>query len=134
MNKIVTTISPSTSKSQFDYLDLLLRDTQERDLHQFIPDDAVILSQTKTDKKTGTVKVRFRTFSPTLVDYIRKNTEYCLANYESKVESFGCCSKFEECSNAKKCIHENKLYSKACTYRSHLDNGRIFYGKNKNTG
>ncbi len=48
------------------------------------------------------------------------------------VSSFGCCSMFNECSDAKKCVHENKLYSKACMYRRHLDDGRIFYGKNRN--
>ena len=32
----------------------------------------------------------------------------------------------------KKCVHENKLYSKGCQYRRNLDAGRIFYGKNRN--
>ena len=45
---------------------------------------------------------------------------------------FGCCSRFVECSDARKCVHENKLFSMACHYRHNLDNGRIFYGKNKN--
>lgn len=132
MNKIVMTISPSTAKSRPNDLDLFIREIQEGDLHQFVPDDAQVLPQTKSDHASGTVKIRFDSASTTLAEYVRKSTEYCLANYESKASSFGCCSHFIECSDAKKCVHENKLYSKACIYRSHLDDGRIFYGKNRN--
>ena len=64
--------------------------------------------------------------------YIKENVLYCLKNYHSRVRSFGCCSKFMECSNAKKCIHVNKLYATACAYKYNLENGRIFYGGNKN--
>ncbi len=70
--------------------------------------------------------------SEELVPYIVHITEYKLANYKSKASSFGCCSRFVECSDAKKCVHENKLYSKACSYRTNLELGRIFYGKNRN--
>ena len=67
-----------------------------------------------------------------LTEYIQKNVEYAYENYTSKASAFGCCGKFNECSDAKKCIHVNKLYSKACTYRKNLEAGRIFYGKNRN--
>lgn len=45
---------------------------------------------------------------------------------------FGCCDKFEKCSDEKKCLHSDLLYSTACMYRNNLENNRIFYGKNKN--
>ena len=45
---------------------------------------------------------------------------------------FGCCNKFKECSDVKKCLHSDLLYSTACMYRKNLENNRIFYGKNKN--
>lgn len=48
-------------------------------------------------------------------------------------DAFGCCSRYEECSDAKKCLHENKLYARNCIYGAHLAEGRIFYGKNRNT-
>ena len=70
--------------------------------------------------------------APSLVPYIRRVTEYAVKNYVSKASSFGCCSFFNECSDAKKCVLDNKLFSKACLYRKNLDAGRIFYGKNKN--
>lgn len=67
-----------------------------------------------------------------IMDIVKVCTEYKLKHYTSKASTFGCCSRFNECSDAKKCVHENKLYSKACAYRRNLDAGRIFYGKNKN--
>ena len=47
-------------------------------------------------------------------------------------DPFGCCEKYIECSDAKKCLHPDKLYSRVCIYRKNLESGRIFYGKNKN--
>ena len=47
-------------------------------------------------------------------------------------QSFGCCDKYIQCSDALKCIHEDLLYSTSCMYRKNLENGKIFYGKNKN--
>lgn len=45
---------------------------------------------------------------------------------------FGCCSKYKECSDERHCIHENPFYSLGCIYRSHLEEGNIFYGVNRN--
>lgn len=47
-------------------------------------------------------------------------------------ERFGCCGKYEICSNEKKCVHHDKFYAKACMYKQNLESGRIFYGKNRN--
>lgn len=46
--------------------------------------------------------------------------------------SFGCCSQYEKCSDNGRCVHENPFYSLGCIYRSHLENGEIFYGINRN--
>lgn len=46
--------------------------------------------------------------------------------------SFGCCSKYEECSNKGKCVHENPFYSLGCIYRSRLESGSVFYGEKRN--
>ncbi len=66
------------------------------------------------------------------LEYIDKLVGYELRIYESKAASFGCCSHFIECSDAKECVHENRLYACACSYKRHLDRGEIFYGKNRN--
>lgn len=56
----------------------------------------------------------------------QRNPAFC------KINSFGCCHKYLECSDAKKCIHEDLEYSKGCIYRQNLEAGAIFYGKNRN--
>ena len=45
---------------------------------------------------------------------------------------FGCCSRYEACSDAMKCIHPNSDMAIKCAYRKNLKRGKIFYGKNKN--
>ncbi len=131
-NKNVLTISSGKGKLHGDELILSVREIQEGDLHMFLPEDAELSPQTKTDKDSGFVKIYIKRSSPNLAEYIRRNAIYCIRGYVSKATRFGCCSKFVQCSDARKCLHENKLYSKACMYRDNLDQGRIFYGKNRN--
>lgn len=45
---------------------------------------------------------------------------------------FGCCSQYNECSDAKKCVNPDPEMAIRCTYRKNLKNGKIFYGKNRN--
>ncbi len=47
-------------------------------------------------------------------------------------DSFGCCSRYIECSNALKCINPDKKLAKGCQYKQNIESGKIFYGKNKN--
>lgn len=43
-------------------------------------------------------------------------------------DSFGCCSRYKECSQAGKCLHDDLIYaSAACQYKKHLDQGEVFY-------
>ncbi len=51
---------------------------------------------------------------------------------ESAVDVFGCCSRYIQCSDAKLCVHSDKKEARGCMYKVNLDNGRIFYGKNRN--
>lgn len=50
-----------------------------------------------------------------------------------KYDTFGCCSRYEACSDALKCIHPDAGAAQACQYHQNLRAGRVFYGKNKNT-
>ena len=59
-------------------------------------------------------------------EYIKNITEYCLSIYESS-NTFGCCSKYNECSRIKECVHENKLYSTGCMYRKKLEKNIIYF-------
>ena len=47
-------------------------------------------------------------------------------------DAFGCCSRYRECSDAGKCVNPNEELSAHCVYRNHLNNGRVFYGKEAN--
>lgn len=72
-------------------------------------------------------------------DLLIDNTDH-LGNFFNELLSgsteyspFDCCSRYMECSNKKSCIHPDYLYaSGACNYKKQLENGRIFYGKNRN--
>lgn len=53
--------------------------------------------------------------------------------YEPKEkDKFGCCGKYMDCSNERKCLHDDLFYAKACRYRKKLESGEIFYGANRN--
>lgn len=47
--------------------------------------------------------------------------------------TFGCCNYFNDCSDALECILEDKTFASGCMYKENLENGRIFYGKNRNS-
>ena len=64
-----------------------------------------------------------------LRQYLTDVLTYSLDHFEPS-EKFGCCGKYVECSDAKKCLHCNTFYAKACYYRKNLEAGRIFYGRN----
>lgn len=62
-----------------------------------------------------------------LIPFILACVEDALDNYESKESNFACCARYKECSDLGKCIHPNKLFSKACFYRTNLENNKNFY-------
>lgn len=83
-------------------------------------------------EKGNLSKIYFPIGECTIYEYIKSIIYSRIKRYVSSAALFGCCSKFNECSDAKKCVHENKLYSTACMYRLNLESGKIFYGKNRN--
>lgn len=108
-------------------IELLVRNSQYDIIP--IPETANIKSvPSDTDFK----HVLFSPDDDAIYDYIKNNIIHCLKTYHSNARSFGCCSRFIECSDTMKCVHENKLYSTACSYRKNLENGKVFYGKNCN--
>lgn len=50
----------------------------------------------------------------------------------SDLNTFGCCSKYIQCSDEKKCLYPDNVDYMGCLYKRNLEKGRIFYGKNKN--
>lgn len=49
-------------------------------------------------------------------------------------KEWDCCSRVNECSDSKVCIHPDKAFSLGCGYRKILNSGRVFYGRNRNIG
>lgn len=47
-------------------------------------------------------------------------------------DTFACCNAYIQCSDAGHCLHETDRFYNGCYYRTNLEHGRIFYGKNKN--
>lgn len=121
-NFVVMNLKPASS----GLLELLIRDLQFNSVP--LPESATV-KIIKSDKVFH--HVLFDVNSSDFLEYIRNNVIFALANYKSS-SSFGCCSHFIQCSDEKRCVHENKLYSKGCKYRTHLEAGKIFYGKNAN--
>lgn len=70
--------------------------------------------------------------SPSAESVLMHMVDYEVKHYSPKASTFACCSRYIECSDAKECIHPNRLYAMACQYRKNIENNRIFYGKNKN--
>lgn len=50
----------------------------------------------------------------------------------SPVDSFGCCSRYNECSNVRECINPDKKMAQGCQYKENLKKDRVFYGRNRN--
>lgn len=107
-------------------IELLIRNKQYAEV--LFPSCATI-KELKSDKIYK--HVVFERDNEDFYNYMKANVNYCLDNYKSS-NSFGCCSRYEECSAALSCLHENKLYAAGCYYRKNLDAGRIFYGVNRN--
>ncbi len=116
----------------------IIKDTYEIDVLQNVldeipcPNSATVKQLKKNGNSPQHVIVTFLYNSPELYNFINSVILYRLNHYRTAESTFSCCSEFIQCSDAKKCVHENKLYSTACTYRHNLENGRIFYGKNRN--
>lgn len=72
-------------------------------------------------------KKRFEKDSDEFIECLIECIRTGISNYVPKADGFACCSRYEACSEAKKCIHPNLLYAKACQYRKNLEEGRIFY-------
>lgn len=47
-------------------------------------------------------------------------------------KEWDCCSRYMECSNAKRCIHPDPELALKCGYRKILASGKIYYGENRN--
>lgn len=47
-------------------------------------------------------------------------------------KGWDCCSRYMECSDAKRCVHPDPTFALSCGYRKILASGKIYYGTNRN--
>lgn len=75
------------------------------------------------------------TFNESIAQQIIERIEavFIQCYQEEPAESFGCCSRYNECSDKKECIHPDPKFAQGCMYKENLEKGRIFYGRNRNT-
>lgn len=81
----------------------------------------------KKDGSFQNASYRFVDTDDIYFEFIEMCVKFSLENYISTAGKFGCCGRYKECSETKKCIHPNKLYSTICEYRKHLEKGEVFY-------
>ncbi|MGI6108294.1 MAG: hypothetical protein ACOYB8_00405 [Eubacteriaceae bacterium] len=100
-----------------------------------IPNDFSKIFEKEPDMKSVSNGIRYSLKDDNaisdLIDPLVNVYNYLQAEYMDG-EMFGCCHKYIECSEVKHCIHPDKVYSNKCHYKNNLENGRIFYGSNKN--
>lgn len=66
------------------------------------------------------------------IDYIFTFCEAYVDAHYIPDHTFDCCDLYMQCSDEKHCTCTDYLYSKCCTYKNKLENGIIFFGKNRN--
>lgn len=67
---------------------------------------------------------------------VREHADILAAVLREAIErlpkEWDCCSRYMECSDAKRCIHPDPSLALKCGYRKILASGRIYYGENRN--
>lgn len=86
---------------------------------------------TKQDKKLGFIRIVLPDGQVT--DQISEIVKEIIEDSVEKLtKQYDCCSRYEACSNAGKCIHPDADFALGCGYRQVLRKGIIYYGKNRN--
>lgn len=91
-----------------------------------LPPDTIV---SRVMSEAGMVRIAIQTCEDILkyVPVLRAVLERICRNHRD----FGCCSRYEACSDAKTCVHPDPKFALGCWYQQNLLEGKIFYGKNK---
>ena len=90
--------------------------------------EGTAISRTKSDE--GKIRIIIQSYEDVLM-YV-ETFRTILSLLCRRHRDVGCCSRYELCSDAKKCIHPDPKFALTCWYQQNLRDGKIFYGKNKN--
>lgn len=91
-----------------------------------LPED---VSVSKTASDAGMIRIPIKSCDDILLYLPTLRT--ILERICQRHRTFGCCGRYEACSDAKTCVHPDPTIALKCWYRCNLHEGRIFYGKNK---
>lgn len=97
-------------------------------LKDLIP-DGVEQKEVKTEEKY--IRVSVDNLHP-LESYTSLLEKLVRESVNRYPKEWDCCSRYMECSDAKRCVHPDKGFALECGYRRILNSGRIFYGENRN--
>lgn len=99
------------------------------DLHTMVPEEyqAPVYSSSG-----GYMKLDFDVTQEGALKYADYLCRVLDAQIDTLPKDFSCCSRVEECSNARKCVNPFPDLVIGCGYRRNLKRGIIFYGVNKN--
>lgn len=90
--------------------------------------EGVVIVRPKSDE--GKVRIIIHSYEDVLM-YV-ETFRTILIHLCKRHRDVGCCSRYELCSDAGKCIHPDPKFALTCWYQQNLRDGKIFYGKNKN--
>lgn len=86
---------------------------------------------TKDGRTPGFTNYAFEQSTDGILLFASFLSSILVSKIDALQNEFECCSRFEECSNAKACIHPNPYLAVVCGYRKILKSGRIFFGENR---
>ena len=124
-NNVIFKIKIKTGLTQISFKKLYLKPYQDINQEKYIIDEISAKSSF----------VRFEISS--IKDLDERFVFLSLLIYNSIIseigsERFGCCSRYLECSDLKRCTNPNIILSLGCQYKKNLEKGIIFYGMNAN--
>lgn len=75
-------------------------------------------------------KLPLKSFDQIVENYKNMLQEVLRTIIERGNKEFDCCSRYVDCSNARRCIHPDPSFGMKCGYRRNLRENRVFYGAN----
>lgn len=81
-----------------------------------------------SEQKNGFIRVEIPD-----INFIREYISIFQKMYDdivSNKKDIACCSKYIECSDARRCVQPVEWIANRCYYRKNIRDGKIFYGKN----
>lgn len=128
IKKSIINIEPKFTKNNERFV---LSVNDDKIPYMSIP-EGVEIKKTKAEIASQRTRIIVPNNEAMILKLIDDATNRALDVYKSAGTMFGCCSSFNECSDKKACLYPNKFYTSRCWYRTNLEKGKIFYGKNKN--